>query len=276
MHRRTVPLACIGAIFATSLLLIAVSFNRNAGTARGDLQLSMRATAPRMSVSRGLPQRMSPLPSFDQSFSRGLSVRADAPTTEVVSPVVEEDEDEKEAIAHLRHIRGSTHKYRRVIDTIRGRSYEEALAILQFMPYRACENVLKVVRSAAANAAHNYNMKKSKLYIDEIWADEGPTLKRFKFRSQGRVNKIRKPTSHLFVRVKEREPTEAGSKVFARRRKIKEVGPFWKGRYIEDPVEVTEAIDVVEEDVASDVADEPAVEAVEATESDAAAEPNEA
>jgi len=157
----------------------------------------------------------------------------------------------------LRFVRGSPHKYRRVIDTIRGRSYEEALAILQFMPYRACENVLKVVRSAAANAAHNFDMKKSKLYISDIYVDEGPIMYRFKYRAQGRVNRLRKPTAHIFVRVKERVASDEGSQYFRRRRRrTKEVGPNWKGQYIEDPVEIVDSVEFEDEAVAEEVAAE--------------------
>eukprot|EP00466_Bigelowiella_natans_P019747 jgi/Bigna1/54535/estExt_Genewise1Plus.C_370023 len=190
------------------------------------------------------------------------SVRVTDTAVQEVEAPTQTAQDDKDATAVLRFIRGSPHKYRRVVDTIRGRSYEEALAILQFMPYRACENVLKVVRSAAANAAHNQDMKKSKLYISDIWVDEGPIAYRFKYRAQGRVNRIRKPSSHIFVRVREREAEETGSKYFRRKRKgRKEVGPNWKGQYIEDPVEVVDSVEFEEDAVEEAAETVPVVEA---------------
>ena len=104
-----------------------------------------------------------------------------------------------QAKAIKRNITMSPFKVRRVLDQIRGRSYEEALMILAFMPYRACQPVLKVLSSAAANAKHNYGMDKKKLVVDQIFADEGPKLKRIRPRAQGRAYKILKPTCHITV-----------------------------------------------------------------------------
>ena len=105
----------------------------------------------------------------------------------------------QEAYAALRFARGSPHKYRKVIDTIRGRTYEEALMILEFMPHRACENIMKVLYSAAANASHNYGMPKSDLYVARAMVGEGPKLKRFTPRAKGRPGKILKPYCHVEV-----------------------------------------------------------------------------
>lgn len=93
---------------------------------------------------------------------------------------------------------------RRVLDQIRGRSYEEALMILEYMPYKACEPVIKTLLSAAANAKNNLGMKKKDLYVTECFADEGPVLKRFRPRAQGRANLILKPTVHITVKVAEK------------------------------------------------------------------------
>jgi large subunit ribosomal protein L22 len=109
------------------------------------------------------------------------------------------DTTEVQAIA--RYIRISPYKVRRVLDQIRGRSYREALIILEFMPYRACEPVLKVLRSAAANAEHNEGLDRSELVITQAYADQGPVLKRFQPRAQGRAYQIRKPTCHITVAV---------------------------------------------------------------------------
>ncbi len=103
--------------------------------------------------------------------------------------------------ATARYIRMSPHKVRRVLDQIRGRSYREALIILEFMPYRACEPVLKVLRSAAANAEHNVGFDRADLLVTEAFADQGPSLKRYRPRAQGRAYQIRKPTCHITIAV---------------------------------------------------------------------------
>jgi large subunit ribosomal protein L22 len=104
--------------------------------------------------------------------------------------------------AVAKYIRMSPHKVRRVLDQIRGRSYQEALMILEFLPYGAGGPVWQVVYSAAANAQNNYNLDKRKLFIDEVYADEGPKLKRIRPRAQGRAYSILKPTCHITVVVK--------------------------------------------------------------------------
>ncbi len=109
--------------------------------------------------------------------------------------------DTKEIKAIARYIRMSPFKVRRVLDQIRGRSYREALIILEFMPYRACDPVLKVLRSAVANAEHNAGLDPADLTISQAFADQGPVLKRFQPRAQGRAYQIRKPTCHITVAV---------------------------------------------------------------------------
>ena len=101
--------------------------------------------------------------------------------------------------AKAKYIRMSPHKIRRVIDQLRGRSYQEALMILEFLPYDASGPIWQVIHSAAANAKHNYGMDKKKLIVDQIFADEGPKLKRIRPRAQGRGYKILKPTCHITV-----------------------------------------------------------------------------
>ena len=76
--------------------------------------------------------------------------------------------------------------------------------ILEYMPYRACEPVIKTLLSAAANAKNNQGMKKKDLVVSECFADEGPVLKRFRPRAQGRAAKILKPLVHITVKVQER------------------------------------------------------------------------
>ncbi|MFW6263957.1 MAG: 50S ribosomal protein L22 [Cyanobacteriota bacterium] len=107
--------------------------------------------------------------------------------------------NEVKAIA--RYVRMSPYKARRVLDQIRGRSYREALIILEFMPYRACDPVLKALRSAVANAEHNEGLDPATLVVSQAYADQGPVYKRFRPRAQGRAYQIRKPTCHITVAV---------------------------------------------------------------------------
>lgn len=98
-----------------------------------------------------------------------------------------------------KYIRIAPTKVRRVLDLIRGRSYQEALMILEFMPYRACGPIWQVLNSAAANAQHNLGLKKQSLIVKTVFADQGPTLRRFRPRAQGRGYPIRKPTCHITI-----------------------------------------------------------------------------
>jgi large subunit ribosomal protein L22 len=107
--------------------------------------------------------------------------------------------EETKAVA--RYIRMSPRKARRVLDQIRGRSYRDALIILEFMPYRACDPIIKVLRSAVANAEHNLGLDPAELVISKAFADQGPTLRRYRPRAQGRAYQIRKPTCHITIAV---------------------------------------------------------------------------
>ncbi|NJL88762.1 MAG: 50S ribosomal protein L22 [Coleofasciculaceae cyanobacterium SM2_1_6] len=111
------------------------------------------------------------------------------------------DTKREEVKAIARFIRMSPYKVRRVLDQIRGRSYREALIILEFMPYRACEPIIKLLRSAAANAEHNNGFDRTTLVVSTAFADGGPSLKRFRPRAQGRAYQIRKPTCHITIAV---------------------------------------------------------------------------
>jgi large subunit ribosomal protein L22 len=109
-----------------------------------------------------------------------------------------------ESIARVRHIRVTPQKARRVVDMIRGKQAEEALAILKFAPQGASEPVYKLVASAMANArvkadATNEFLDDQDLYVSRIFVDEGTTLKRFQPRAQGRAFRINKRTSHITV-----------------------------------------------------------------------------
>ena len=110
-----------------------------------------------------------------------------------------------ETKATAKFIRVSPRKVRTVVDLIRGKRFAEALAILRYTPKRASEAITKVVKSAAANAEHNLQADKEQLYISAIYVDQGPTLKRFKPRAQGRADLIRKRTSHITVVVSDQK-----------------------------------------------------------------------
>lgn len=110
-----------------------------------------------------------------------------------------------EARAKVSYARISSRKVKIVIDLIRNKSVGEALAILKFTPKAAAEIVEKLLKSAVANAENNHNMDVEKLYVAEIFANQGPTLKRVQPRAQGRAFRIRKRTSHITVVLKEKE-----------------------------------------------------------------------
>nr|YP_010581359.1 ribosomal protein L22 [Roridula gorgonias]UZT27680.1 ribosomal protein L22 [Roridula gorgonias] len=101
------------------------------------------------------------------------------------------------------HIPMSAHKMRRVIDQIRGRSYEETLMILDLMPYRASYTILKLVYSAAANASYNMGSNETNLIISKAEVNQGTTVKKLKPRARGRSYPIKRPTCHISIVVKD-------------------------------------------------------------------------
>ena len=103
------------------------------------------------------------------------------------------------ARAIARHVRVSPMKARRVVNLVRGLPAREALTVLQFAPQSASEPVYKVLASAIANAENNERLDPDSLLVAEAYVDEGPTLKRFRPRAQGRAYRIRKRTSHITV-----------------------------------------------------------------------------
>ncbi len=107
-----------------------------------------------------------------------------------------------EARAQARYARVSPMKARRVVDLIRGLPAAEAQSLLRFTPQAASEPVGKVLASAIANAEHNGQLDRDSLWVSEAYVDEGPTLKRFRPRAQGRAYRIRKRTSHITVVVR--------------------------------------------------------------------------
>nr|YP_010875005.1 ribosomal protein L22 [Lindernia ruellioides]WGV43127.1 ribosomal protein L22 [Lindernia ruellioides] len=108
-----------------------------------------------------------------------------------------------EVYALGQHIPLSATKARRVIDQIRGRSYEETLMILELMPYRACYPIFKLVYSAAANASYNMGSDKANLVIIKAEVNEGTTAKKLKPRARGRSYAIKRTTCHITIVVKD-------------------------------------------------------------------------
>ena len=116
----------------------------------------------------------------------------------------------KEAKAVARYVRVTPQKARRVVDLIRGMNAGEAQAVLQFAPQAASEPIGKVLASAVANASHNLNLDPATLWVSQAFVDEGPTMKRFRPRAQGRAYRIRKRTSHITVVVESRPTGKKG------------------------------------------------------------------
>ena len=110
-------------------------------------------------------------------------------------------ESTQTAVAHGNYIRGSASKVRRVLDQIRGKSYRDALIMLEFMPYRSTEPITKVLRSAVANAEHNLGMDPSTLIINTAAANSEPVMKRYRPRAQGRAFSIKKQSCHITISV---------------------------------------------------------------------------
>ncbi len=115
-----------------------------------------------------------------------------------------------EAKAVARYVRVTPQKARRVVDLIRGMNAGEAQAVLQFAPQAASEPIGKVLASAVANASHNLNLDPATLWVSQAFVDEGPTMKRFRPRAQGRAYRIRKRTSHITVVVESRPTGKKG------------------------------------------------------------------
>ena len=110
-----------------------------------------------------------------------------------------------EARAYLRYARISPRKVQIVLDLIRNKPTDMAIAIMKLTPKAACEPLEKLLKSAIANADHNNNMDVDNLYVAECFATPGPTLKRIRPRAQGRAFRILKRTSHITIVLKEKE-----------------------------------------------------------------------
>ena len=107
--------------------------------------------------------------------------------------------------ATAKFLRGSTRKARLVTKAIKGMPVEEAAATLRFMPQYAAKDIARVLQSATANAENNHNLSAEDLIVLEAVADEGPTIKRFRPRAQGRAFPIHKPMTHITIVVADQE-----------------------------------------------------------------------
>ena len=112
---------------------------------------------------------------------------------------------DKRPRAIARYVRISSSKVMIVIDLIRGKSVEDAEEILMYTPKAASEPTLKVLRSAIAKAVNNLDMDKETLYVAECFANQGPTLRRYRPRSRGSASRIRKRTSHITIILDEKK-----------------------------------------------------------------------
>jgi len=113
------------------------------------------------------------------------------------------EETIREAKAELKYARISARKVKIVADLIRGKKVDEALAIVKFTPKASSEIIEKLLKSAIANAENNHEMNHDKLYVSEIYANQGPTLKRIRPAAKGSAVRIRKRTSNITIKLRE-------------------------------------------------------------------------
>ena len=111
--------------------------------------------------------------------------------------------EEKKAVATLKYARISSRKVKIVADLIRGKQVDEALAIIKFTPKASSEILEKLLKSAIANAENNHGMNRGNLIVSEIYANQGPTLKRIRPAANGSAVRIRKRTSHITIKLVE-------------------------------------------------------------------------
>ncbi|MCD6402449.1 50S ribosomal protein L22 [bacterium] len=137
--------------------------------------------------------------------------------------------------ARLRHLRIAPRKVRLVADLIRGKKVEEAQNILDFTRKRAAQPILKLLKSAIANAVNNFQAEPSNLYISKITVDEGPKLKRWRPRAFGRVFEIQKKTSHITIVLDEIE-----KKPKKKKKRVKEIKKPKKIRKIKEKPKIEE------------------------------------
>ena len=114
-------------------------------------------------------------------------------------------DEKKMARAEVKYVRISPRKVEIICNMIRGKKTDVAMALMQNTPKMGCEYMIKLLKSACANAENNFEMDPEKLYVEKVYATGGPILKRGRPRAQGRMYRINKRTSHITIVVAERE-----------------------------------------------------------------------
>jgi large subunit ribosomal protein L22 len=110
-----------------------------------------------------------------------------------------------EVRASVKNVRVSPRKARLVVDAVRGKRVPEAIAIARFLPQKTANDVERLLKSVAANAENNYDLDPEELWVKAIYADDGPTFRRFKARARGRVGRIQRRTCHITLVAEDRE-----------------------------------------------------------------------
>jgi len=192
--------------------------------------------------------------------------------------------DTPQTRATLKYLRTSAYKVREVLDLIRGLDVDDARHVLQFNDRGPAREVLKVLNSAVANADHTLNIPADELKVAVAYADEGPTIKRWRPRARGRATRIRKRTCHITIIVarlsdkelqaRQRRDGASGTQrrrgvIPGRRRKAAEAATAEKGKAAEAPEEVTPAPEAEPEEASVAQPDEAAEESAEEVEESA-------
>jgi large subunit ribosomal protein L22 len=177
------------------------------------------------------------------------------------------------ARAVARHVRISPMKARRVVDLVRGLPAKEALTVLQFAPQAASEQVYKVLASAVANAENNERLDPDSLLVRAAFVDEGPTLKRFRPRAQGRAYRIRKRTCHITIEVESVLVTGGGRRGGAARAATKAVpAKATKATAAEATEAATDEVEVTTAEATETPTKKATKKAAKATDADASAD----
>jgi large subunit ribosomal protein L22 len=145
-----------------------------------------------------------------------------------MATITGETDEVRTAFARATYVRVTPMKARRVIELIRDLPAQDALSVLKFAPQAASEPVAKVLASAIANAEHNLSLDADSLFVSRAYVDEGPTMKRFRPRAQGRAYRIRKRTSHITIEVESVERRAPAKKAPARKAATKGAPPAKK------------------------------------------------
>ena len=145
-----------------------------------------------------------------------------------MATITGETDEVRTAFARATYVRVTPMKARRVIELIRDLPAQDALSVLKFAPQAASEPVAKVLASAIANAEHNFSLDADSLFVSRAYVDEGPTMKRFRPRAQGRAYRIRKRTSHITIEVESVERQAPAKKAPAKKAAAKAAPPAKK------------------------------------------------